>query len=153
VNDAGVTLTRVGPTATIVVFATRCAIGGSMLQEIPDLPAGVIGFEVAGKLEVADYTDRLKPAIDRAAEAGAVRFVIVFPEFEGIAGGAVWQDFKMGFDHWKAWKRIALVTDIDWMTHATHWFGWMTPGEVKVFPMAERAAAITWASSATSPRD
>jgi hypothetical protein len=45
------------------------------------------------------------------------------------------------------WERIMLVTDIDWMTHLTALFGWMTPGELKHFPLAEREAAIAWAAT------
>jgi hypothetical protein len=41
---------------------------------------------------------------------------------------------------------MALVTDVDWMRHGTDWFGWMVPGEVKHFALAERAAAIAWAA-------
>jgi hypothetical protein len=52
----------------------------------------------------------------------------------------------MGVEHWRAWKRIALVTDIEWMTRGSEWFGWMTPGELKHFPLAERTAAIAWAT-------
>jgi len=32
-------------------------------------------------------------------------------------GGALWQDLKFGVEHIRAWKRIALVTDIEWMHH------------------------------------
>jgi hypothetical protein len=52
----------------------------------------------------------------------------------------------MGVDHWRKWKRIALVTDVEWMRQGVNWFGWMTPGEVQQFPIAERAAAIAWAA-------
>jgi hypothetical protein len=45
------------------------------------------------------------------------------------------------------WKRIALVTDIDWMIRMAAMFGWMTPGELKRFPLAERDAAIAWAAA------
>ena len=38
-------------------------------------------------------------------------------DFDGISGGAVWQDLKIGVEHLHAWKRIALVTDIAWMSH------------------------------------
>jgi hypothetical protein len=86
------------------------------------------------------------PALQNAAVKGDIRIVIVIPEFEGFSGGAVWQDLKMGVEHWRAWKRIALVTDFDWMKRGTEWFGWMTPGEVKQFPMAEQAAAAAWAA-------
>jgi hypothetical protein len=59
----------------------------------------------------------------------------------------MWEDLKMGVEHLTRWKRIALVTDIDWMIHVTHLFGWLTPGEMKHFPLGEREAAIAWAAS------
>jgi hypothetical protein len=117
-----------------------------VLDEIPDLPPGVIGFEVSGKLRTEDYRDKLLPAIEKAAAEGGVRVVIVYPEFEGVGGGAMWQDVKMGVEHWRSWKRIAVVTDVDWMKHGLDWFGWMTPGEVKHFPLSKRAEAIAWAA-------
>ena len=117
-----------------------------MLNEIPDLPSGVIGFEVSGKLRTEDYRDILLPALQNAAAKGEVRIVIVYPKFEGFEAGAFWQDIKVGVEQWGAWKRIALVTDVEWMRHGTDWFGWMTPGEVKHFSLAERAAAIEWAA-------
>jgi hypothetical protein len=117
-----------------------------MLNAMTDVPPGVIGFEVTGKLEATDYRDVMLPALQKAAAAGDVRVVIVMAKWDGVSGGAMWQDLKMGVEHWRKWKRIALVTDVDWMKHGTDWFGWMTPGEVKHFPMAERAAAIAWAA-------
>jgi hypothetical protein len=118
-----------------------------MFTEITDLPAGVIGFEVAGKLAAEDYRDTLDPALKAAAETGEIRLVLVMPEFEGMQAGAVWEDTKAGFSHWQAWKRIAVVTDIEWMSHAIQWLGWMSPGQVKTFPIADRAAAIEWAAA------
>jgi hypothetical protein len=117
-----------------------------MMKELTGLPPGVIGFETSGKLQAEDYRDVLLPAVERAANAGEVRIVIVIPKFEGFTAGALWEDLKMGVEKWGAWKRIALVTDIDWMVHMTSMFGWMTPGEVKRFPTAERDAAATWAA-------
>ena len=35
---------------------------------------------------------------------------------------------------WSAWKRIALVTDKRSIIDTMHLFGWMVPGESKVFP-------------------
>jgi hypothetical protein len=118
-----------------------------MLDKITDLPEGVIGFEVSGKLTAEDYRDVLLPAVQEAAGRGEVRIVIVIPEFHGLSGGAVWQDLKMGIEHWRGWKRIALVTDIEWMRHGTDWFAWMIPGEVKHFPTSERDAAVEWVAA------
>jgi SpoIIAA-like len=115
-----------------------------MIKKLEDLPDGVIGFEVAGKIEAEDYRDVVLPAIEAAAQAGEVRFVIVIPEFHGMSPGALWQDLKVGVEHFRAWKRIALVTDIQWMHQMTTIFGWMTPGEVKTFAAADRDKAIAW---------
>lgn len=70
----------------------------------------------------------------------------MLPTFEGIEPEAIWEDTKIGIKNWSAWKRVAFVTDVAWMAHAMQWFGWMSPGEIKHFPLAERAAAIAWAA-------
>jgi hypothetical protein len=52
----------------------------------------------------------------------------------------------MSIEHLRSWKRIALVTDIGWMTHLTDLFGWMTPGDTKTFPLDRQDDAIRWAA-------
>ena len=73
--------------------------------------------------------------------------MLVFERFDGLSGGALWQDLKLGVEHLTHWGRIALVTDVDWMIQLTALFGWMTPGELKRFPLTERDAAIAWAAA------
>src|SRR5262249_30433189 len=111
-----------------------CRWRSSMIKPLDDMPPGVIGFETHGTIQAEDYRDVVLPTIVRAAEAGDVRFVIVVPDFQGMSGGALWEDLKLGVQHLRAWKRIALVTDIEWMRQMTALFGWMTPGETKTFP-------------------
>jgi hypothetical protein len=52
----------------------------------------------------------------------------------------------MGVEHLTNWKRIALVTDVEWMIHLTL-FGWMTPGELRHFPLSDRDDAVAWAAA------
>jgi SpoIIAA-like len=117
-----------------------------MMQELSDLPEGVIGFESSGKIRAEDYRDVVLPVLERAAAGGEVRFVIVMRDFDGMSGGGLWQDLKVGFEHFRAWKRIALVTDITWIRDMTSLFGWMTPGEVKTFHLADLDEAVAWAA-------
>jgi hypothetical protein len=117
-----------------------------MIKSLEGLPAGVIGFESSGKLEAQDYRDVLIPAIESAAEAGKVRVVVVIVDFGGLSGGALWEDLKLAAGHLRSLQRFALVTDADWMRHFVSAFGWIVPGEIKHFSMAERAEAIEWAS-------
>ena len=119
-----------------------------MLETLTDLPAGVIGFTAVGKLHSDDYKDVLIPAVEEKIAAGEdIRVLLVFPTFDGLSAGATWEDLKMGIGHLTHWKRIALVTDIEWMIHLTHLFGWMTPGEMKRFPLDQRDAAVAWVAT------
>jgi hypothetical protein len=117
----------------------------AVLTPIAGLPDGVIGFEAAGKIETSDYTGVLMPAINQLIEQGRdIRIVLVFEQFDGISAGGAWQDLKLGVEHLTKWKRIALVTDLDWMITVASLFGWMTPGELRRFPLADRDRAIAW---------
>jgi SpoIIAA-like len=118
-----------------------------MIKALDDLPEGVIGFETSGQLEARDYKDVLIPAIEHAAEAGKVRVVVVIDDFGGLSGGALWEDLKLAAGHLRSLNRFALVTDSEWMRHFVTAFGWMIPGEIKHFPLADRAAAVEWAAS------
>ncbi len=116
-----------------------------MLQPIADLPDGVLGFEAAGEIHASDYRDVLMPAVREVWERGdKVRIILVFERWDGMSSRAAWEDLKVGMKNLTKWKRIALVTDLDWMITVTSLFGWMTPGEFKRFPVAARDQAIVW---------
>lgn len=118
-----------------------------MIEPLTGLPPGVLGFEAVGEVHADDYRTVLIPAVDAAAAAGEVRLVYVLGDrFEGYSSGAAWQDAKLGAHHMKAWKKAAIVTDVEWLTHLASMFGWMIPGEFHHYPLAERAAAIAWAA-------
>ena len=46
--------------------------------------------------------------------------------------------------HPKAWKRIAIVSDADWLEHSVKAFGWLIPGEIKVFDTDDVDDAKEW---------
>lgn len=55
-----------------------------MIERMSNLPTGVIGFKVNGTMHAEDYRDVMIPAVEEAAGAGEVRFLIVIPEFKGF---------------------------------------------------------------------
>lgn len=122
-----------------------------MLTVIPDLPAGVVGVEAEGQVTAGDYEQVLVPAVEAARKAtpeGKVRMLYVLgSDFPGYTTGAAWEDAKLGLGQIRAWERIAIVSDADWLRRAVHGFGWMMPGEVQVFGMDERDAARAWVTS------
>lgn len=117
-----------------------------MIQLLTDLPEGIVGIEAVGHVEADDYANVVEPAVRAALErSDKVRLLYVLGEgFEGYSAGASWEDAKLGIGHWSAWEKVAIVTDRDWIRDAVKAFGWMFPGEVRVFPTAERSEAVVW---------
>ena len=88
---------------------------------------------------------------DDLVKAGEIRIVeVIEPDYEGFGPGGLIEDLKMGFGalirHHSAFKRIAVVSDKDWVVHALHAFGWMVPGELSLFGIDELERAKEWAA-------
>lgn len=120
-----------------------------MIEQIQDMPAGTIGFDFTGEITRRDYDEVLIPALEAAFADDEVRCLCVLgSDFKGYEAGAVMEDVKtgakFGVGHRAAWKRTALVTDVDWIRHATALLGWLAPGELKLFPVDQLAQAKTW---------
>jgi hypothetical protein len=80
-----------------------------------------------------------------------VRFVeVIAPDYEGFGRGGLFEDLKQGFGalirHHSAFKRVAVVTDKEWVAHTVHAVGWMVPGELEVFALDDLERAKEWAA-------
>ena len=121
-----------------------------MIEPIPDMPPGTLGFRATGRVTREDYADRFLPPVQAKVDSGeGIRMVYqVGPGFEKFDAGALLEDAKTGWElgilHPKAWKRLALVTDVNWMSQATHAFAWMMPGEIKIYGLEEVDEARDW---------
>jgi hypothetical protein len=120
-----------------------------MIEKLDGMEPGTLGFRATGKVTGAEYRESLLPAMRAAAEAGDVRMVfVVGPGFEGFEPGALLEDAKtgirLGLGHPSAWKRTALVTDVEWISKALHMFAWMAPGEVLIRGLDGLDEAKAW---------
>jgi len=124
-----------------------------VIERLQDMPARVIGFRASGELTREDYTDAMMPTLREAAQSGEMRLVYVLgPDFHGLHAGAMVEDVKAGFEltvgHHSAWKRLAMVTDVDWIRNSIHLLGWVAPGELKLFELDALEEAKAWAAGA-----
>jgi hypothetical protein len=120
-----------------------------VIERLDGMAGGTIGFRVTGRVTREEFLDVLEPPLRAAVEAGEVRMVFALgPGFEGLDLGALAEDTKaalsLGFGHVHAWKRLALVTDVDWVARAWHMFAWMTPAVVGVYPLDRLDDAKAW---------
>ena len=116
-----------------------------MIKVIEDMPPGTIGLEAIGKVTDEDYERVLVPAVTAALERKDVRLLYVLgDEFDSYSPGAVWADTKLWAGHLTSWQKVAIVSDADWLENAVKAFGWLMPGEVKVFDDDDLDDAKEW---------
>ena len=119
-----------------------------MIERIEGMPAGTVGLTASGKLSPDDYRNVLEPALDEGVASGELRLLFVLTDFDGLEHGAWIEDAKTGLNAWvrdhAAWKRFALVTDVEWVTKAMRMFTWLTPGEVIVRDLDGLDEARAW---------
>jgi hypothetical protein len=120
-----------------------------MIRVLEDMPANVVGVEASGTVTDDDYENVLVPAIEAMTEANEkLRFLYVLGEdFDSWTFGALWEDAKLGGREFKAWEKVAVVTDKDWLRHMVNAFGWMIPGEVRVFELGALGDAKAWVAA------
>ena len=122
-----------------------------MIKMLDNLPEGVIGFRASGKITRDEYHEMMKPIYALLEQGGPVNLLFaVDHDFSGLELAALWEDMKaagsVGLKHRSAWKKMALLTDKDWIRHGAAGFGWLAPGELRVFDLGQTAEAMAWLS-------
>jgi len=119
-----------------------------MIKIISDLPNNVLGFESSGTVTGEDYETVLIPAVEaKLEEFPKIRLLYhLGPDFISYDLKAAWDDAKVGLSHLTSWEKIAVVTDTEWVSSGVKVFGFVIPGEVRVFGNDELSAAKEWVS-------
>lgn len=119
-----------------------------MIEIMKDLPDNVVGFTASGEVSDDDYEDVLIPAMEeRFATYDKIRALYYFDEgFEEFEAEAVWDDAKVGLKHLTDFEKIAVVSDQKWIRRSIKAFGWLMPGEVKLYEVSELEEAKAWVS-------
>jgi hypothetical protein len=110
----------------------------------------VTGIRVSGRLR-GDDLRKFKPVMEKLMNAGEIRIVeVIASDYDGFGPGGLVEDLKVGFgalfQHHSAFKRIAVVTDKQWVAHTLHALAWMVPGEFALFGLDELERAKVWAA-------
>ena len=122
-----------------------------MIERMDGLPEGVIGLRASGNLTRQEYKNVLEPALKEAIDSGEARVLFVLPDFDGLEARAWLEDIKTGLRlelaQRSAWKKLAVVTGVDWIGKAMHLFAWAMPGELAVYEMDQLEEAKDWVAS------
>jgi hypothetical protein len=119
-----------------------------MIQIMHDLPENVVEVVASGQVTEEDYDNVLIPAIEeKIKKYGKIRMLYQLDQgFAGFTYEAMWEDAKVGIWHFTAFEKIAVVSDVDWITDAVKVFKFVIPFPVKIYKNEALREAKAWIS-------
>jgi SpoIIAA-like len=117
-----------------------------MIELAKGFPDYVVGFIARGRVTRNDYLEQVLPAVEAALKRHAKLrlYYELGQQFSEIDLGAEWEDLKLGIEHFSAWERVAVVTDVAWIRHLVGALRFLMPAQVRVFATAQTAEARAW---------
>ena len=100
-----------------------------MIELIPNLPDPVLGIRAEGKVTSSDYISVFVPAVKEKLSKNAKISLLyhLVEDFDNYGLAAIWEDIKMGIQHYTAWEKVAIITDVGWVGNMSIFFGYIIP--------------------------
>jgi hypothetical protein len=116
-----------------------------MLRHLHDMPPGTIGFEAIGEVEDDDWEHTVEPLLRREIAAGEeLRLLYLLGPEADVEGDAIKAEAGFQARHAKAFARVAVVTDENWVKPALRTLSFLLPGSTRAFAVHDLPAAKTW---------
>lgn len=120
-----------------------------MISLIQDVPSHVAAFRASGEVTKEDYEALVLPVVDNIAKQhGHIHFMLVLEtNVSNFTIGAWWEDILLGLKKFTKWKKIAIVSNQEWVDKFTTLFSPLMPGESKGFALDELETAKEWVAA------
>jgi len=117
-----------------------------MIEIASGFPERILAISGEGKITAEDYRDVLIPeAGQRIKKFGSIRMLChLGASFDGLTPGAAWSDLKFGLSRRNDIERIAVVTDVTWITDAVVLFAPFFPHPIRIFADSDLEDAKAW---------
>jgi len=125
-----------------------------VIENVTGLPPGVLGFRGSGKISSEEYRAMMAPIYAALERGEKLNIYFELADDSHLDSGALVEDLKaagsVGLKHRSSWQHMALVTDKDWVRIGAGAFGWLAPGELRLFEPAEQEQARAWLAQTSS---
>jgi SpoIIAA-like len=104
----------------------------------------LLRVKVTGKLTKEAY-EAFAPLVDQLVqEHGKLRILFEMHDFHGWTAGAIWEDIKFDFKHWKDIERLAIVGESKWEAGMAVFCKPFTSAKIQYFDHAKLDDAQAW---------
>jgi len=104
----------------------------------------VVIVRLTGKLQKEDYA-KFVPEVDRLVQQhGKLRMLFEMLDFHGWTAGAMWEDTKFAFHHFRSIERLAIIGEKKWQRGMASFCRPFTAAEVRYFERSQEQEAHDW---------
>jgi len=122
-----------------------------MAVEIEKQAEDIIHVTVSGRLTKEDY-EHFVPEIEAViADRGTVRILFDMRDFHGWNAGALWEDTKFAFRHFRDIELLAVVGENRWQKGMATFCKPFTKAEIRFFDHEHMADAESWLQESHRP--
>jgi hypothetical protein len=125
---------------------TAYSLSREMIEIIRGMPDNVVAVIAHGKVTGEDYHTVFISAIEEKLRTHKkIRLLYCLgKDFSGYTVVAILDDAKVSVQHLTAFEKMAVVTDVHWITEAAKFFGVFIPCPVKIYANERLSEAKTW---------
>jgi len=105
-----------------------------------------IEIQITGKLTAEDYEEFI-PELESLMKEGKNRLLLELNDFHGWTAGALWEDTKFSFKHFRDLERIAIVGDKKWEKGMAAFSKPFTAATIHYFDTTSLNEARNWIQS------
>jgi hypothetical protein len=109
-----------------------------------DAGGKILVIKLTGKLTKEDYGDFVPKVESLIKEHGTLRILVQMHDFQGWAGGALWQDIKFDLKNFRHIERLALVGEKSWEHGMAVFCKPFTTATIRYFDRSEVEQAEAW---------
>jgi hypothetical protein len=109
-----------------------------------DAGGKILVIKLTGKLTKEDYEHFVPKVESLIKQQGKLRILVQMHEFQGWAGGALWQDIKFDLKNFRHIERLALVGEKSWEHGMAVFCKPFTTATIRYFDRSEVEQAEAW---------
>jgi len=106
--------------------------------------SNILEVRVSGKLTKQDYEKFVPHTEELIKEHGKIRILFQMHDFHGWDAGAMWEDMKFDFKHFRDIERLAIVGETRWEKGMATFCKPFTTAKIKYFDVKDVDQARAW---------
>jgi hypothetical protein len=140
VSPAGLNCDCALPFAAALWHHSPATTAGYTAMIVIEDEKDLLKVHVYGELTLADFKELESSVTNELREYPQVNLLLDFTNMSGFTLDVAWEDIQFNRRHVRDYKRIAVITDNQWLTWITWLSGVFAEADVQTFPDIETAA-------------